>query len=316
MNTSILGAISFANETTWGVSVTPTKSIDVDPGDGIQTDPDKQYISTIKGQIEKNVEAFIGQRKHTGPFDMPGRPTNLGYLYKSAFGSVSSALKSGETIVYQHTLSEAVAKPSLTIEQNILDIVARFAGCIVLSVKLSCKTGDYLKVATAIQAKSRATATAITPVFETIRAFNFADIGSGFKIGGTSIAEVESFEIEYKNNVNFKHTVASNDAGFFVAKPSEVTGKIDMLLNSNTTSFYTDYLAGTQRAVDITFTGDAIGVSSNYGLNINVPKADFKTVTDPIRDDYNLLTVNFEAIKDTSTSKQISMLLTNLLASY
>ncbi len=317
MSAGPLNQISFGLETTWGTAVTPNKSIAVRPGDGIQTDIDLQLLSQIKAQLAKNYDSIKGAQKHEGEYEFDFIPGVAGYLLKSVFGGLSSALKGGETTVYEHTYSEAETKPSLTIEQAVGEITRRYAGAIVSSFKLACKAGDVLIATAGVKAKASATATKITPSYETIRAFNFADIGaSGFKLGGVAFDEIESIELEYRNNLEMKHVMGSNDPTFNFVKGSEVSGKFDLYLNSDSAAKFTDYLNKTTQSLQLVFTGDAIGTASNYKLDITIPKAVFKVSSFPVREDYNLLSVEFEGIYDTATSKLISVVLTNLTANY
>lgn len=317
MSAGILSQISFGLESTWGTPVVPNKSLAVKPGDGIQTDNDIQFVSSIKAQLAKNASSFKGAVTNEGEYEFDFIPGVVGYFLKSVFGSVSSALSGGETIVYDHTFSEIETKPSLTIEQAVGDIVRRYAGAIASGLKLSCKTGETLVGNTALKAKSSASASKISASYETIRPFNFSDLGTtGFKIGGVAFDEVENLELEYKNNIEFLHVLASNEPYFNYAKASEVVGKFDLYLNSDSAAKYLDYLNKTDTSLDIVFTGDAIGVAANYKLTVTIPKVTFKASSYPVTDDYNLLTVEFEGIYDTATSKLLSAVLTNLTIAY
>lgn len=318
MGAGVLSQVSFGVETTWGTAVTPNKSIAIHPGDGIQTDNDVQFPQSIKGQLAKNSTSFIGARKHEGDYELDLIPGNAGYFFKSALGAVASVAKSSpNTSVYDHTFTEQASKPSLTIEQAVTDIVRRYAGSIATGFKLNVEAGGSLVADFPFKAKSQASASAITPANETIRPFNFVDLGStGVSIGGSAFTQVESLELEYRNNIEFKHALGNNDAQFNYPKASEVMGKFVLYLDATSAAKYTDYLAKTDRALVITFTGDTIGTSSNYGLQINIPVATFKTATYPISDDYNKLTIDFEGVYDTATSKLLNVILTNLVTAY
>ncbi len=318
MSAGVLNQISFGLETTWGTAITPNKSIAVHPGDGIQTDNDVQLVSAIKAQLAKNVASFKGAVKHEGEYEFDFIPGVVGYLLKSIFGGLSSALKGGESAVYEHTFTEAETKPSLTIEQAVDQIVRRYAGAIVHSLKLSCKAGESLVATAGIKAKSSSSATKISPTYETVRPFNFNDClqASGFKIGGVAYNQVEKFEMEYKNNGEMKHTLGSNDPSFFFVKASEVKGKFDLYMDANSAAKYTDYLNKTEQSLDIIFQGESIGTAANYKLDINIPKVVFTATNYPVNEDYNVISGEFEGIYDTATSRLIRTILTNLTANY
>lgn len=317
MSAGVQASVSTGLESLWGTAVVPTKSFAVQPGDGIQTDTDVQFRSAIRNQLAKNATAFKGAQTHEGEFEMDFIPVNAGYLLKSAFGGLSSVAKSApNAAVYDHTFTESAVKPSLTVEQAVGEVVRRFAGAIVHTLAFSCAKGEALSLTAGIRAKSNAAATAISPTYETQRPFNFADV-TAFSIGGQALTEVQSFELTYSNNHGFTHAIGnSNDPQFNYATGSEVTGKIELYLDSTTAAEYADYLNGTEQALLITFTGDAIGSSSNYGLQISVPRVKYKAAAVPLTDDMNLLTLEVEGIYDTATSKLISVVLTNLLSAY
>jgi len=155
---------------------------------------------------------------------------------------------------------------------------------------------------------------AITPAYSTVPAFNFAQ--AQVKIGGNEIAEVENFEFEYKNNLEMVYALNSNEPQFSVPKASEVHGKLEMYLDNTSLTRLTNYIAKTTESIEIIVTGIALGSAANYVLDILIPKAVYTTGETKITDSHNLLTVEFEGIYDTATSKLLSITLTNLLAAY
>lgn len=313
MGAGVLNSISFKKESAWGTAVVPDKSLPVSFSGGISTDNALVELSQVKAQLAKNYGTLVGARTHEGELEMDLFPDYVAYLVYAAMGAVNSAAKSAPNgAVYDHTITEAETKQSLTIEQAIANNVRRYAGCIPTGFKISAKAGDVVKLSAGLKAKSQATATAITAAYTTTRPFNFNEVA--FKIGSTQISQVVGFEFEYKNNIEFLHALASsNDPNFVYVKGSEVTGKVEMYLDATSTAELTAYLAKTDRALDIVMTGDVIGSSSNYGLAISVPKVSYKTGVTEIKEDYNLLTLEFVGYYDTVTSKLLSVVFTNLL---
>ncbi len=315
MGAGVLNQLSFKRESVWGTPVVPDKSLGIHFGDGIQTDNDTQLLQAVKNQLAKNYHAHIGARTHEGDYEMDFLTDFPGYFILGALGSVASVLKSGETIVYEHSITESENKPSFTIEQVVGENVRRYAGCIFSAFKISGKAGEVIMLNTPVKAKSQASATKITPVYTTVRPFNYVD--TVVKIGGTTINEVENFELEYTNNLELLHTVAgSNDPSFSYVKGSEVNGKIEMYLDNATLAYLNDYLAKNERAIDIILTGDAIGIASNEKVEISVPRAVLTSGETKLSEDYNLLTIEFAGIYDTVTTKLVSVKITNLLANY
>lgn len=314
MSAGVLNQLSFKKESTWGTAVVPDKSLPVHMTGGVQTDIDLQTVDNAMARLAKSGDAFIGNRVHEGEYEFDLFPDYTAYFLLSALGSVSSALKGGESVVYNHTISEAETKPSLTIEQVVGDNVRRYAGAIASGFKLSAKTGETAVISFPIKAKSQASATKISPTYLTNRPFNFADVA--VKIGGSGVVQVVSVELEYKNNIEFLHSLSqSNDAAYNYVKGSEVTGKIEMYLDNTTLTEYTKFLAKTNSTLDIELTGsETIGTGSNHKIAINVPKVFYSTGETEIGEDYNALTVEFTGVYDTSASRLIQVVVTNLLA--
>lgn len=313
----ILSQVSIAPESTWGTPVTPTRTLSVHPGAGIQTDQDTQFPESIAGRIAKNANAFTGKRKHEGDYEVDVQPDYVGYYLKSLFGGLSSGLKSGESVVYEHTYTESETKPSLTAEQSTGDITRRYAGVLVSSAKFSSKVGGSLLGSLKLKAKSSASATKITPAVETVRPFNFADLSAtGFKIGGTSFGGIETLEVEYNANTEMFHAHGSSDPANYYIKASEAKGKVDLYLDATNAAKYADYLNGVEQSLQITYTGDAIGTSANYKLDITIPRARFTAASSEINADYGKLSIEWEGIYDPITAKLISVVLTNLRANY
>lgn len=313
MSAGILNQLSFKKESVWGTAVVPDKSIAVKPTGGISTNNQTGYYGGSKAVLAKNKGDFLGARTHEGELEFDFYPDYISYLVASAMGGVSSALKGGESLVYDHTISEAETKPSLTIEQVTGENVRRYAGCISTGFKIASKTNEVVTFTASVKGKSQATATKISPAYLTSRPYNFKD--AVFKIGGSAISEVISVEIDYKNNVEFLHSLsASNDPTYNYAKPSEISGKIECYLDSTTLAHYNSYLAGTHVALALELTGDAIGTSSNNKVILSIPVASLKASTTSLNEDYNLVSFEFEGIYDTATSKLFNVVITNLLA--
>jgi hypothetical protein len=230
-------------------------------------------------------------------------------------GSIASALKFGETIVYQHDFTEGEVKPSLTLEQVVGENIRRYAGVVAMNFNVSAKAGEAVVMKTSLKGKSQASATAITPVYTTpVRPFNFVD--AKVKIGGAYFTNVESFEFEYNNNIEFLHTINNNDPQFRYVKGSEVTGKLEMYLDSATLAKYNEYLSHTENEIILELTGDAIGVASNYFFQLKIPRAIFTTAETPIREDYNQLSIEFAGMYDSVTAKLVSAQVVNLSVNY
>src|SRR5258708_24926795 len=313
MSAGILSQISFKKETTWGVAVTPDKSIAVRPTGGIDIKEDIQMIPAIKGQLQKYRDAIKGKVSYGGEFTMDLFADYVGNFLLSAIGTDTPATHSGETIVYDHIFTESNPKLSYTIEQAQGENVRSFAGAIVSDFKISGKVGEMIQFVPTFMAKGQASATQITGAFTTVPAFNHSQVA--VKIGGTTISEVENFELEYKNGLEMIYALGNLEPSYAtISGGSEVTGKLDLYLDSTTIAELNNYVNKTTRSIEIIITGNAIGSAANYVLDITIPLAVYKTAVTKITDAHNLLSIEFEGLYDTGgTNKLIAATLTNLL---
>jgi len=315
MSAGIQSVISFKKEVTFGTPVVPDKSMPVRATGGIDAKKNVQMIPAIKGQLQKNYDAILGKSAYEGELTFDAFEDYLGHFLLSALGTDTPAVHAGETIVYDHVFTETSPKQSFTIEQAQSENVRRFAGSIVKELKLSGKTGEMLEVIASVIAKGQAPATAITPAFSTIPAFNFAQLQ--VKIGGSIVGEVESIDLDYKNGAEMVYALGSNDPSFAgISGGSEVSGKISMYLDATALARLTNYLAKTTEAIELIATGAAIGSAAAYVLDVVIPKAVYTTATTKITDQHNLLEIEFNGIYDTSTGKLLGVTLTNLVTAY
>lgn len=309
----VLTQISIGQESAWGTAVTPTVSLPVNPSDGISPKAEPVGVEAIKGTPAKNKAFFKGKASYEGSFEMGLYPNAIGYLLKSAIGSVSETTP--EASVYIHTFAEAVTKPSLTVEQNMANYVKRFAGFVADGFKISGKAGEGIMFAVTGQAKTSADATAITAAYETRRPLSFADVKT-LSIAGTDIkAKVEDFEIEYKNDLNMFYGLGSVDPAGKYVKASEVTGKLTMYLDSATKSYLADLIALTEREVILEIEGDLVGATLKDNLKITLSKCAMSKFETKIDTDYNAISLEFVCREDT-TNGLLKVVLQNGVAAY
>jgi hypothetical protein len=309
----ISNQISVKTETTYGTPVAPDFSIPISPSDGIQIEQEVVGLEAIKTTAPKNKRFMLGKANYNGGFELDAYPKSIGYFLNSVFGTDTTSTP--EAGVTKHKFTESTSKKSLTLEQVVGTITKRFAGYILASIKISGKTGEPIKVTFTGMAKSQADATKITATYETSRPLNFADVASVL-IGGTDFkAYVDEFSVEYTNGLAMFFGMGSRTPANKYVQQSEAKGSMTMYIDGTSDNNLDDYIAGTERAVDIIITGDAIGVSSNEKLRLYFPKCAFTKVGTKLDFGYNALNIDFEGRED-ATDGLLYIELTNQTASY
>lgn len=313
MSNGVQNYVGIGKETTYGTEVAPTVYLPIKPSDGIKINQDIQMNEAIKGTAPKNKAAFTGKIELSGAFDSDIYPTFMGHLLLSALGAVNSAVVSGS--VYKHTFTEALAKASYTIEQKIGEVLKRFNGFIVKNIKVETKAGDPVTVSFEGMAKAQVDNAGTSPTYETNRAFNFKDV-SLVQIGAVDMtAKVSDLKLEYDNGMNPFYAVGDNNLKSQYVTPSECKGGFTMYLDSATLAMMTDYIAKTERALEIKIEGDIAGGAVKYTLRLIVSRAIFTAVSTKLDTDYNALEVEFEALEH-ATDGILKVELTNLATSY
>lgn len=314
MSDGILNQVSFKLESDWGTPAVPDKSFPVHFGGGMVTDIDLKTISAVKATIAKNQDTYIGNRTHAGEYETDLFTGYAAHWFYAAMGAKSSGAHSGESSLYDHVLTEAVDKPSMTVEQKFGELVKRFAGVTPTGFKLSIKPGETALVNFPVIGKSQADATAISPTYETIRPLNFADFS--IQIDDVAVTEIASIEVEYKNNLTHLPTInGSNDASFRYVKGSEISIKVELYLDDATLAEFTDYLAKASKKFEIIGAGEAFSSTSDYGFLLTLYNGVYKKAETKLSEDYNLLSLEVEGIYDTVSGKMFDVTFTNALAS-
>jgi hypothetical protein len=311
----LVSAVSIAQETTYGTAVTPTTTVVVKPSAGFRIAQGVKGVEAIDGRIPKNRSFYKDKALYPGSLSLDVAPLSIGYFLKSLFGGYGVATVEAGA-VFKHSFTEAITKPSLTIEQKMDIETRRYAGCIAKSMKFSAKVGSTLDVAAELQAKSQAIATPITAVYDNKRPLNFVDVNQVLVNGTDLKAYIDSIELEFDNSLEMFHGLGSADPANRYVKPSLYKGKMNLYYDTNTKNLIVNQIGNTALPLDIIFQGDAIGASSNDKLRFYAPKCTFKKYETKLETGYNQLVLEFESAYDVATSQAILVELTNVLTTY
>jgi len=313
----ILDQISIGQETELGTAVTPTVSLPVMPSDGVTLEQEAVGVEAIDTTPALNKDFIQGVREYNGAFEMNAYPIAIGYILKSALGAVSVGAVASETLVKEHTFSEAVVKPSLTLEQKISGMTKRFAGFTASGFTISGAVGEAVKFAFTGKALSEADETAITASYETSKVFDWTDIYS-ITVDGVELKRyINSFSLEYKNGLGNYHGFDSQpDPSALYVENSELSGSFKALFSDDVLDVRDLFKDGTDSEIIITMIGDeTIGNGSNNKLVLTMSKSRINTYPTPIDTGYTEVEFEFVCGKDT-TNGLIKPVLTNLQLAY
>jgi len=317
--------IGIAKETTRGTAESaatywiPWAELSVD-------EKDKRVIdeATI-GVIEDSVGQSIVSQWSEATLKAPVGDKHLPLILLSTLGNISSALKSGETAVYEHTLSvlQSAQHPSLTLFSNDPLAGADYAYPlgVVKSFQLDYELEKFVEYTVEFIAKKGSSAT-LTPATTTEHrflpqnlTFKIATNKSG--LDAASATSIKKLTLKIEKNVEPDDVLGSTDPADFLNKQFSITGELEAIWQ-NESDFKTAALAGSTKAMRIDLVGsDSIGVASSPRLKIDLDKVIFEPIERTISlNDLVIQRVAFKAYYDTANSSMVSMVVTNEVASY
>ena len=302
MSNSQANHVGIGKETTYGTAVAPTIFLPTREVKGVSIEMDKQAVEAIKGTAPKNKCMYPGLVEINAEYEMDAYPQAITHLLYAALGAKATALESGESAVYKHTLTESFTKPSYTIEEKFGEIVKRYAGFIPSEFTLGIEKGEGVTFSFNGPAKSQADATASTPSYETPCPYNFSHITT-FTIGSLDLLAIglESAEVTYANAIAPRHAIGDNFPKGLVPGASEFTGSISVYLDNASKALLADYIANTERSLEIVMQGETIGTASKNTIRITSARVNFTSTSEEIEDNYNVIEIEFEAVEDPST---------------
>lgn len=317
MSSSLLDHVIIGKESTYNTAVVPSVQIPVAREGGITTDPSAESKSELRStQAQTNV-ILQGVRKNEGSYKMDLFHELAGYVFLSALGSVTSAVKGGESVVYEHDFAEALTKQSYTIEQKFGSLTRRFSGAVFNVFKLIAEAGQAgISLETEVLAAANVSASPVTPVAPTSGRFVFDNLS--IQIASVVFDQITKIELEHNSGLALIPTLnGSKDADTLVNNGSVVKINIEAILDSSVAAKYQEMLDNTTQRIDLDVVGsETIGTASNPTLNVGLPNC--KIITGELAqvgEGAALLPITLESYSETG-SHYDEFKLTNLTASY
>jgi hypothetical protein len=314
--------IGIGKESSRGTAVAPSfwiPQMDADFDDKFEHVIDESAY----GIIEDSQDLKVVKKWSEGSFSGKIEDKSFGLLLLAGFGIVSSAQKSGETLVYEHTYSvqQDSEHDSLTIEIKHDIEQLKFANAMLSELSIRAELGKYVTFEAGFLAKL-GVAASNTPSVLVQNNFIAKDITIKFADdvasldSGTS-PEAKMTEIKIEKNIETDDVLGDDEPADFNNKQVAITGSIE--LDYEATTYKDLSLAGTSKAmrIEIKDTGVTIGNSSNPTIKIDLPKVKFAEwsksggLNEIIKQ-----TLGFKALYDLSEAKMVDLVLTNLQASY
>lgn len=144
------------------------------------------------------------------------KPENAGFIMKAALGGTDTlAVVTGQQ---QHAIAPVAASgvlPSYTILVDRKQVIKRYSGAKVDTLKLEAKAGDYVRATLTLKAKDESVVASIaTLVPPSLKAFKF--VGATVTVGGTSL-EVTGITFDYANQL--EEGPQTSGTGIYLSEP-------------------------------------------------------------------------------------------------
>jgi hypothetical protein len=315
--------LGIGKETTRGTAVAPTYWLfksDLNYQEKIE----QAIEEASTGVIADSIDSQIVKKWAEGSFGGSINDKSIGLILLSLFGSVSSALKGGETVVYQHTFSlgNTAQHPSLTLGIDDQWQDYQFALAMIESLEIRYERGKFISYTANFKSKKGATAT-LTASYSAENSFRPHDFvfKMAANLAGLAAAAatvIKSATLKFEKNLEVDDVLGSIDPVDFLNKQFVCTGTIEALFDDEAT-FKTIVLGDTAKAVrfDLINAAVTIGTSSNPELQLDLAKVKFSEITraTPLNDLVKQ-TLGFKAYYSLSDSKLFQCVLTNLAVSY
>lgn len=295
---------------------------------GIVAQLEKVAVRETRGTKMPSQGSETVQKRAGGSLEFNLRNSSIGYLLLSLLGSVSSALKGGESAVYNHTFSLLASNPqhpSLTLglsQPGIQDY--EYPLSLVKSLEIRTPVDDLVNAtAEFISSKEQEKTPAYSPTFASNDYyFRHQDITIKLAstlagLGAASAIKVKDFSMTIDNGARVNQNVSEINPSDVLATIITISGSIE--LDQLNKTHHDSFVNGTYQALRLTLarTDVTIGTSSNPTLQIDLPKVSFESF-DPNRaiDDIVSEKINFTAHYSISDASGIVCVLTNEKANY
>lgn len=317
-------SIGIGKEATPGTTVAPTAwvrqaALTLDP----KTDTTDN--TTALGRLEGKDDSAITEQWAEGSINgIVNSGDGLGLLLLNIFGTVSPALKAGETTVYNNTFSllQTGTPASLTFARSNPNVSRRFGLGYQTDFEIDVKQSDYAMFTSTIVSKTGSSSSETVAYSSTEARFTskHVSVGLAANVAGLSsptALQLKSLKLKISRKQDRFTPLGAVDPVAFDPEDFNVTGTF--VLRYTDTSVETLGLANTQQAMKVSLvnTDTTVGTSSNPGLVFTLPKVRF----DPITLDNNLnqvlnQTVNFTAELSVSDGYMAQAVLTNTTNGY
>lgn len=311
------GYLGIGKESTYGTAVSVTKYIPI-LSESMAPDSGGIFPEDIRADRSR-ATALEGPFGVSGDVEFQAGPENgLGEMLLGALGTVTQ----GTTSPYTHTFVGASTIPSYTVEVNVGESMVRtIPGCKVGTLTISCAAAEPATITATLvgQTETIGTAFATAPTFSTLEPFKWSECK--VTIDGTVDANIENLECVIENNLvtDLRTMNETRTIKELPVRQRIITGSMDLNFTSKT--YYEWFLGGgTEPQISPRFCSlvfEFIPANTDYKLKITMSRVRLRTDSASISGTDRVVEgIEYDAIRDPSTEKDIEVELTNTESTY
>lgn len=309
------------------VAVAPQAWLPARTPTGVGPALEKTLVKETRGNRMSSEGSVITQARAEGDLEFNIRNGSIGYILKSLLGGVVSAVKGGETVVYEHDFTidvDSPQHPALTIALSQLSQQCyEYLNALVTSLEISTPVDDLATGNASMLAKSEAEHAAYTPAFAD-NDYYFRNHDITFKIAddvaGLATADelkVKEFSLSINNNGRVNQNISDYNPDEVLGLLFEITGS--MSLDYTGKDYHDIFTSGAYKAMEIKMVRSdiTIGTSSNPEITITLPKVSFENYSaDRPIDDIVMENFDFTCHYDDDAANGISINVVNEVEDY
>lgn len=309
-------------ESTWGTPVADTMLLN--------------FLSeSLKATVTKAEEESLLAAKAAAAYDLQGikvagdvswilKPENAAFTLKAALGGTDTVVQNFGSVTgqHQHSMIAQTASAQLPAYTVIVDrkqAIKRYGGCKVANLKLSAKSGDYVRVTVSFRGKDESTGTIATAVGPTKKSYKF--IGATLTMGGTAY-EITGVDLEIDNAM--EDGPQTNVSGLYQTEPMHGTRKIKLQIEkpydaNDETLHTTNYLAEAVLATVVLHleSPEIIASTSKYRMDITLANVAILDKSSPVNGRGVLMSsISAEATAVGSTEPITAVIYDNVSTAY
>jgi|SRR5579872_692649 len=321
-----LFGVGIAKETSRGTAAS-SAGFWIPFSEGASEEKDERVVNDqTVGVIEDSVGQSITKQWAEVTIKAPIGDAHFPLLLYSFLGAMSNATHSGESAVYDHTITVAESNQHQSLTTFLHDPLSgvdyKYANAVANQLEIDYMLGQFLSYNATLKAKKGASASSFSPSYTTENRFlppmlTFKLASNLAGLNAASATQIKSLKLKIAKNLEDDEVLGSLSPNDFLNKQFAIEGELELLWNDE--SFKTPTLAATPQAMrlDMVNSGVTIGSASNPELRIDLAAVIFKEITRPFKvNDLVAQTVQFKAHYSPSDAKMVTILATNTQASY